>query len=186
MPSTGALVASLSSAMQYGPERLDEVPPLVITLCEGEEPAWRHFTTKRGQDVRYERFEDFCTTEPLAGLGCKLDTLQRACRDDVRATALITEALRRPPSLHHAVDNINSSSRPDGTSAPAAHRRLSKDRPDLHERVLAGELSPHGAMVEAGFRPPRISVRLDDPQRAANAIKRGATPEFIEQLKGLL
>ena len=26
-------------------------------------------------------------------------------------------------------------------------RRLRKDRPDLHERVLAGECSPHAAMV---------------------------------------
>jgi hypothetical protein len=42
--------------------------------------------------------------------------------------------------------------RPDGTSAAAAHRRLRKDRPDLHARVLAGELSPNTAMIEAGFR----------------------------------
>ena len=31
-------------------------------------------------------------------------------------------------------------------------RRLRKDRPDIHARVLAGELSPHGGMVAAGFR----------------------------------
>lgn len=28
-------------------------------------------------------------------------------------------------------------------------RRLRKDRPDLHQRVLTGELSPHGAMLQA-------------------------------------
>jgi hypothetical protein len=55
------------------------------------------------------------------------------------------------------VDNINSSSpeeteRPSGTSREAALRRLRKDRPDLHERVIARELTPHAAMVEAGFR----------------------------------
>src|SRR5262249_27371209 len=35
--------------------------------------------------------------------------------------------------------------------AKEAERRLRKDRKDLHDRVLAGELSWHAAMVEAGF-----------------------------------
>ena len=40
-----------------------------------------------------------------------------------------------------------------GQSADAAAlRRLRKDRPDIHARVLAGELSPHAGMIEAGFR----------------------------------
>jgi hypothetical protein len=45
--------------------------------------------------------------------------------------------------------------RPSGTSAAAALRRLEKDRPDIHARVLAGELSANAGMVEAGFRKPR-------------------------------
>jgi hypothetical protein len=31
-------------------------------------------------------------------------------------------------------------------------RRLRKDRPDIHARVLAGELTPHAGMIEAGLR----------------------------------
>jgi hypothetical protein len=31
-------------------------------------------------------------------------------------------------------------------------RRLRRGRPDIHARVLAGELSPHAGMIEAGFR----------------------------------
>jgi hypothetical protein len=30
--------------------------------------------------------------------------------------------------------------------------RLRRDRPDLHTRVLAGEISAHAGMIEAGFR----------------------------------
>jgi hypothetical protein len=30
--------------------------------------------------------------------------------------------------------------------------KLQKDGPDLQERVLNGEMSPHRAMIEAGFR----------------------------------
>src|SRR5208282_3228545 len=41
---------------------------------------------------------------------------------------------------------------PTGNSAANAIRRLRKDRPDIHTRVLAGELSAHAGMIEAGFR----------------------------------
>lgn len=40
---------------------------------------------------------------------------------------------------------------PTGTSTEAALRRLRKDRPDLHQRVINGELSAHAAMIEAGY-----------------------------------
>jgi hypothetical protein len=39
-----------------------------------------------------------------------------------------------------------------GNSRTAFIRRLRKDRPDIHARVLAGELSPHAGMIKAGFR----------------------------------
>ena len=41
---------------------------------------------------------------------------------------------------------------PKGTSRTYALRRLRATRPDIHTRVLAGELSPHKGMLEAGFR----------------------------------
>jgi hypothetical protein len=68
--------------------------------------------------------------------------------------------------------NEMPSSRPTGTSADAALRRLRKQRPDLHAQVLAGQLSPHAAAVEAGFRRRRISVPADDPERAVAALAR--------------
>jgi hypothetical protein len=57
------------------------------------------------------------------------------------------------------VDNnnavIHEVARPSGTSRAQALRRLRKDRPDIHKRVLTGELSPHAGMIEAGFRKVR-------------------------------
>ena len=47
------------------------------------------------------------------------------------------------------VDNVNNNIRPTGTSKDAALRRLRKDRADLHEKVIAGEISAHAA-IEAG------------------------------------
>ena len=50
--------------------------------------------------------------------------------------------------------------RPAGNSRAAFLRRLRKDRPDIHGRVLAGELSPYAGMVEAGFRKRRGGLNL--------------------------
>jgi hypothetical protein len=49
---------------------------------------------------------------------------------------------------------------PTGNAAAAALRRLRKDRPDIHERVLAGELTANAGMIEAGFRKKRESRKL--------------------------
>ena len=49
-------------------------------------------------------------------------------------------------------DKRNVHIRPSGNSRAAFLRRLRKARPDIHARVLAGELSPHAGMIEAGFR----------------------------------
>jgi hypothetical protein len=63
------------------------------------------------------------------------------------------QANQRPahrPAL--TVDNdqtiINTSDRPTGTSVAAALRRLRKDMPAIHARVLAGEITAHAGMVE--------------------------------------
>jgi hypothetical protein len=42
-----------------------------------------------------------------------------------------------------------------GNSRAAFLRRLRKDRPDIHARVIAGELMPHAGMIDAGFRKAR-------------------------------
>ena len=77
----------------------------------------------------------------------------------VRKVLDADRANRRPAHRHidHDVYNGNANIhvRPSGTSAAAALRRLERYRPDLLDRVLAGELSAHAAMVEAGFRRPR-------------------------------
>ena len=89
------------------------------------------------------------------------------------------------------VDNVHSYSkskappRPSGNSEEAALRRLSKDRPDLHARVIAGEMSAHAAMIEAGFRARAITVPMD-VERAADVLARnfqGETSRLIEAIQ---
>jgi hypothetical protein len=58
----------------------------------------------------------------------------------------------RPKTVDNGSGNINGFQRPTGGSKAYALRRLRKDRPDIHARVLAGETSAHAGMIEAGFR----------------------------------
>jgi hypothetical protein len=83
----------------------------------------------------------------------RVKAARSAQRDDA-ADRLSLRPAHRPKTVDNENDVINTS-RPTGTSRAAALRRLRKDRPDIHARVLAGELSPHAGMIEAGFRKKR-------------------------------
>jgi hypothetical protein len=78
----------------------------------------------------------------------------------VRKALDADRANRRPahrPSktVYNGDCDVHASKRPSGNSAAAALRRLERRRPDILDRVLAGELSTHAGMLEAGFRKLR-------------------------------
>ncbi len=56
-----------------------------------------------------------------------------------------------------------------GTSASYTQARLKRDRPDLAEKVVAGELSPNKAAIEAGFRRKPLTLS-SDADKAAQAV----------------
>jgi hypothetical protein len=87
-----------------------------------------------------------------------MDVLMSLCRfhEDIEAVDLLAKVdagKEGNPTGNNqynsgTVNNVNSSTkteRPQGNSAAAAMRRLSKDFPLIHGRVLSGELSPNRA-----------------------------------------
>jgi hypothetical protein len=167
-------VRSLIRFVSRGEYGLKEVPPLIKEVIR--EGYWRE------REEPFTRFVDFVEHPPTAGLGADIPTIKRLCGDDVEALDLIDKATENPTGVHI----INTTEgRPEGTSAQQALRKLRKDRPDLHARVLAGEVSPHGAMVEAGFRPKTATVPLAVPD-LARAIRRHLTTEQTTELVRLL
>ena len=67
-----------------------------------------------------------------------------------------------------------------GTSLSYAVRRLSRERPDLLEKVKAGELTVHAAMVQAGFRKvPTPLELLKKVWSKASAEERRAFAEWV-------
>lgn len=193
------VVDCLGSAIYHGEAELGDVPGLLKRVIE--EGFWRRrVMRKTGQIVEFARFLDFVREGPPEGLGTTLKTLQRICQDDkVVLDMLDRETVHGPgnPTGNNqhgenggTVYIVNSSSsenteRPVGNSSANALRRLRKERPDLHERVLANELTPHGAMIEAGFRQRSITIAVD-PAGAARRIRKNFSDKQIVELIDLL
>lgn len=76
--------------------------------------------------------------------------------------------------------------RPRGTSKDYALRRLRKDAPELHAGVLAGNLSAHAAMVQAGLRPKTFTVRAESADTVVAALRRQLPPDVLAEVAGKL
>lgn len=195
--ANAALVEALGSALREGEHGLKTGPALLVRVLREE--SWRSFVTQRGDKVEHQRFEQFVTTPPLKGLGASMRLIEKLIEslDDEPARAeardLLDRALQRTgggsSKIDLTVDNLHSENdlaRPSGTSREAGLRRLRKDRPDLHAEVLAGRLSTHAAMVDAGFRQRKVSIPVATPAAAAKALRRNLEPEQIKELVDLL
>jgi hypothetical protein len=178
--SANYLVESLGTTLRHGGDALEDVPKILRKVLEAG--AWRDFTTRTGKRVQHVRFEDFVTTPPTSGIGGSMELVRRIAAADPVTLDLLDKAVQRPAgSNQHTqlVDNVNDHSRPTGNATEAALRRLRKDRPDLHGKVLEGKVSAHAAMVDAGFRRKTITVPLD-----VDAVVRALVKHFdAEQLR---
>lgn len=162
-----ALAEALSSQVS-----LSAVPGLLKRVIKNE--MWRkRIVRQTKKEIEYKRFADFVKDYPPEGLGTNFNTLMSICRfeNDIEAVDLLAsvstdkkggQADNKNASKTN-VDNINirSVERPTGTSTAATMRRLAKDFPTIHERVLTGELSPNKAALEAGFRQPKLQIPAD-------------------------
>ncbi len=73
------------------------------------------------------------------------------------------------------VDNINSTPKGGGTNADYLTSRIARDRPDILERMQAGEYkSVRAAADDAGIVKRRVSIPLD-AERAASLIRKHFT-----------
>jgi hypothetical protein len=172
------VVDSLRRSIYYGGNSLKDVPALIKrVLSDG---MWRdRIIAKTDERVTFDRFEQFVSAAPLKGLGASMDLVRNIVRDDVEAVDLLDRTVAHRQGertdLYNNVKEVESA--PVGNSAEYALRKLRKDAPELHARVIAGDLSPHGAMVEAGFR--RRPVPLDQAKRAWLKMDKSERVEFL-------
>lgn len=69
-----------------------------------------------------------------------------------------------------------------GTGRDYSLRRLSREAPELHAKVLAGQLSAHAAAVQAGFTPPIFTVRATTAESIAATLRRQLSPEILAKV----
>lgn len=179
------VVHDLSQAIRRGDWSLESVPALLRRVLT--EDMWKERLVEvTGEVKRFETWAEFVQASPPEGLGTTERTLRNLCRDDAEIIDLLDRASQRPAGRPSIQTGDNVTLKPGGNAAAQALRRLRKDRPDLHARVLAGELSPHRAMVDAGFRRRTVSVPVDEPRRIAATLRRHLTTEQLAQLRDAL
>ena len=184
----GVVAANLCTALNDAGSGLANVPGLTLRLIN--ENLWQERSIRTGERVTFTRFEDFVTTKPLEGLGATMVLLRRVCAGDVKALDALDRVTQRGAggdrqSDVSKVDNTNIEKKPSGTSSARALRSLREKRPDLHALVLAGDKTPHGAMVEAGLREKTASLPVALP-KLARALRKRYTPDEVRELLALL
>jgi hypothetical protein len=155
-------VRALSRQMFHGGHALKELPGSlkeVLGRNRWNRPMWpERVDAKTGEVYRFERFEDFVTAEPLAGLGADLAKLEAICQDDADALVMLRKALvkpvGRPSGKRETSDNVTNLDGGRGNTKSYTLSRLQQHHPDLYERVKAKQLSANAAAKEAGFRKP--------------------------------
>ncbi len=192
----GYLTQSLGSASHSGEHGFKTVPGLLKLVLK--ERAWeKRLIVETGEEfVGFPSFEAYIKANPPKGLGTSVDLLEKLISDDTQLYQDFHAALRRPRggdnhnyNITDNIDNIKvvSNKIPSGTSKAYALQKLSDEgHVELLNQVKAGKLSAHAAMEKAGFRLPRIAIRLDDAQAAAKTLLTHASPEFLDELRRLL
>ena len=152
--------------------------------------AWKSFRTPNGVPVQPESFRKFVADRPPFGLGTTPEKIYRVIGDDndavVKMRDLLKEKAGRPANNDDKSDNIVMELNKQGNSRAYTLDRLTRERPDLRQRVDNGELSANAAAIEAGFRPVTFTVRADNPQSIANTLRRRLTPDVLDQVRAQL
>ena len=90
-------------------------------------------------------------------------------------------------NVNHITKTPKRQSAPTGSGNKLATvNRLYKKRPDLHKRVVDGEMTAYAAAVEAGIHNRRVHVNMDKPQSAAATIRKHMDADKVSELIDLL
>lgn len=196
LASNGMTIMCLTRAVQSGDSAFTLAPPLIAEALGRK--AWMHWTDAGGSHFYDEdQFQDFVEAKPPRGLGVTPEVLEALLKPDSEAWVLFHEAMRRKPGGNNNPRGVNHNNimvdhpatipisrnrvSQEGTSTSYAIRRLGKERPDLLDQVKEGTISPHRAMVTAGFIEKAITIP-DDPAKAARRLRKHFRGERLEAL----
>ena len=127
-------------------------------------------------------------TEPFPrGWSEQPDKIEAIIKADVESLALFREAMVEGPGQPKTTeaksinDNVINTLSSQGNSKAYTVSRLKRDRPDLFEKVVAGELSANKAAIEAGFR--RKPTTIEQIKTLWSKATPDEQSEFIQYLE---
>lgn len=180
-----SLHESLVHMVHRGETGLKEVPALLLKIIQ--EDAWRErYVPQLEKVVTFEKFIDYVTTPPLAGMNVTTTILRAICRDHPEARSALEEALTDKPGNRQGrnqytsgivVNHYNSKKRDNAGQRIVTLRR---HHPELHEKVVKGEMTIHQAAIQAGLYPKRLSVNAQNPESGAMSILRNCGVEYAQ------
>jgi len=183
----GERISIAYHSLRKGEAGLDNLPLLLEQI--GEDEMYKRFIhPETGEVLENKNFTEFVCSTPPKGLGSSKDTVRRLCKSNERilwkVDTWMTGKPHRPPK-EESVYNVNTYGRTTGNTASYALRKLSKDAPEIHERVINGELSPHAGMVEAGFRKRQITF-THSVDSAINMLRNKFTKDELARIRAAL
>jgi hypothetical protein len=155
--------------LSRGGGALQALPSVIRRILE--DSVWRQLPDKHGEC--FPDFPSFVEYPLWWGLETKYDRLVQFCRDDRECHALLLEQLPEAgPVGRPSTGNLRVTKLKETDTSQTVLQRLRRHRPDLAERVIAGDLSANAAAIEAGFRRPMKSIPIDSPESAVKALLR--------------
>jgi hypothetical protein len=149
--------------LRSGQSNLTTVLPALITRIIKDQ-LWIGQRSFHGHE--FKTFRQFVEDETSGGLRVKYNVLMDYCKHDTECTRLLKEL--EPELAKQGGDGSNQYSKKEnskGSNTTLADRgstytlrRLKRDRPDLAQKVIGGDLSAHAAAIEAGFRKRMVQV----------------------------
>lgn len=177
-------VDALQQAVINAPRDIDMLATSLFNALTSN--AWMdRIDHRRGKRFRSQSFVKFVTDPLPEGLGTTIETLRKLLNDYPEELVLLEQALDHGPGApegntnavkkdegeegetnHDVVMNcpLQPPQAEQGNSKSYAIRRLTRERPDLLEKVRKGETSCNAAMIEAGFR--KVPTILDVLKKA--------------------
>jgi len=181
----GELVGAIERSLLDGEHGLKTLPRLIKAAIK--EDAWKaYYSNTLRRIVTHDTFESFILETPPDGLGSTVEQIGDMIRHDAEALTLYSELVTAKPHIHKDdTYNVSIKKADAGNAKPYALRKLHKDRPDLHQQVLSGDISSHQAMVQAGFRKKTATVVLE-PDKVVAFIQKHFDQEDIVYIKDRL
>jgi hypothetical protein len=161
----------------------------ILVKHEGEW-VWKHFWSNvpehigSSREYKYENFDGYLKMWS----NFNYEDLSNLFSSDLHLRDLLREA-KYGELESHGGDRRSQEAREQPCSArlkygTATHTiaRLQRDNPELHERVVSGELSANKAAIEAGFRKPPLTP-LESLLKAWRSAEDGERKQFLAMIQ---